>query len=175
LLDLYNEMDIKDIDRLPFGTKLNILEAKIEDLKKQKQLKNAGDKANKIAEEIMTGKNYDGLLSDDMAIEALTRCNGIMCRFLEITTQTARKNPDIADYIPNVDGLANKIEDPVYDKELRGVFKQIIEQHGESIKPYLNPIARYISVMIFGITATIAENKAKSAQEDITKKKNNHL
>lgn len=164
ILDAYDKLNISESDRLTppalKATKLNILERKLAEL------------VDKMAKEIVVPKQEEQSekkeISDDFATECLYNVNIIMSQFVENMSEVGRQNEMTKDYIPNLNGLTKRLVREDKQKALKECLKQIIKEHGETLKPYMSPIAMWAMLMMSNCAEQIAENASKNSDEAIT-------
>lgn len=163
--DAYNKLDLSEEEKLTYAqlkaTKINLLEKKLADLTE----KIVSKLANKTEE--IVNNNTNAIMSNDLCTEALFNVNLIMATFVENLAETGRKNEVASKYIPNINGFTRALLKPEKEKRLRECLGQIVKEHGETIKPYMSPIAVWLMYMITTATEVVSENMSKNLQEAI--------
>lgn len=162
MLEGYEKLNIPEADRLSRAAlkscKLNILEQRLASL------------TERLALEILkidTPKELDKTpsssytISDELAVISLYNLNLVMTTFVEELGKTARQNETIKDYVPNIDGFTDNLRQTEKAKVLKECLKEIIKQHGESIKPFMNPIAIWLCLMLTTASEQVAKNSTK--------------
>lgn len=137
----------RDLNR----TKINVLEKKL------------ADATNKASDKILTPqmtdtqkKEYEGI-SDDLAVRGLYNLNVILAHGVE------RLSVHFEDALPaNLIGFKNNlcVEN---EENLKNVLKDIVREHGESIKPYLSPISIWLAMVITSATTVASANARKNS------------
>lgn len=171
ILDAYEKLNLPEVERSSAaslkGEKLNILEKKLAIL------------TERIAKEILnTPKPVEpgqenGNVSDDVAVIALYNVNIMMTQFVETLAEVGRNNESTEGYIPDIQGVTQRLLDEQKSKQLKQCLKDIIAQHGDAIKPFLSPISVWVFFMISNMSEQIAENEFRKLHKDIEKKKEN--
>lgn len=170
ILDAYKQLEIPENEMMTAAqlkaTKINILEKKLADLTEQilsKVVNNPTIIQNQDGKPVQQSK-----ISNDLATDALFNINIIMCNFMENMTEVGRQNEITGKYVPNLTGWTGKMLQPEKEKRLKDCLKSIIELHGESIKPFMSPIAIWAMFMVTSASEQIAENKSKNSDTPIT-------
>jgi len=164
ILETYEQLNIESSERMTISqlkaTKINILEKKLAEM------------TEKMTKEVMKNQvatsdtpSPDSPISDDLAVQALFNVNIIMTQFVENMAEVGRQNEMTRDYVPNISGLTQKMASDDKQKQLKECLKGIVSQHGESIKPYLSPIAIWLMLIVSTAGETVAENMSKNLEE----------
>jgi len=166
ILEVYKQLNVPETEQMTFhqlkATKINILERKLADLT-EKLTKEV------IKQEVPQQQQGDVLISDDVAVQALFNVNIIMTQFVENLAEVGRQNEMTKDYVPNINGMTQRLLKDDKQKQLKECLKGIIAEHGESIKPYLSPVAIWLMFMVSNASETVAENMSKNLDEATTK------
>lgn len=171
ILDAYKQLETPENEMMTAAqlkaTKINILEKKLADL------------TEKIVQKIAIGGNVpietskqlqlpEIGISNELATNALFNVNIIMCKFVENLAETGRQNDTTKKYIPDINGLCERLLKPEKEKQLKECLKSIIDTHGEKIKPFLSPLGIYAMFMITTASEQVTENLSKNSNQLIT-------
>lgn len=163
VLDAYEKLNIPESDRLSRAalkvTKLNVLEQRLAGLTEKLAIEILRIEKPKELEE----KPY--MISDELAVISLYNLNLVMTTFCEEMGKTARKSETMADYIPNIDGWTANLRQPEKAIALKECLRDIIKQHGEAIKPLMNPIAIWLVLMITSASEVVVKNNTNIVEK----------